>query len=162
MNFLENSDMDIFNVISKERRRQESSIELIASENFTSRAVMEAQGSCLTNKYAEGYSGKRYYSGCAEVDVAEDIAIARAKRLFDCQYVNVQPHSGSQANQAVFLALLNPGDTILGMSMHSGGHLTHGALPNLSGKWFKATTYSVDKNSYLINYDEIKRLARLY
>ncbi|RYE05858.1 MAG: serine hydroxymethyltransferase [Rickettsiaceae bacterium] len=162
MNFLKDSDDDIFNIINQEQKRQESSIELIASENFASRAVMEAQGSCLTNKYAEGYPGKRYYSGCFEVDLAENMAISRAKQLFNCEYVNVQPHSGSQANQAVFLALLKPGDTILGMSMDSGGHLTHGALPNLSGKWFKSVTYNVDKESYLINYDQIRELAHYH
>lgn len=155
-------DHEIFNVINKERIRQEQSIELIASENFTSAAVMTAQGSYLTNKYAEGYSGKRYYSGCDEIDIAEDLAISRVKELFNCTYANVQPHSGSQANQAVFLALLKPGDTILGMSLDSGGHLTHGALPNISGKWFNAVYYSVKQQDYLIDYDNVEKLAMLH
>ena len=155
-------DHEIFNVINKERIRQEQSIELIASENFTSAAVMAAQGSCLTNKYAEGYSKKRYYSGCDEIDIAEDLAISRVKELFNCTYANVQPHSGSQANQAVFLALLKPGDTILGMSLDSGGHLTHGALPNMSGKWFNAVYYGVRQQDYLIDYDNVEELAMLH
>lgn len=152
-------DGEIFSAIESEYKRQSSSIELIASENFTSRAVMEAQGSVLTNKYAEGYPGKRYYCGCSEVDKIENIAIERAKKLFNCAYANVQPHSGSQANQAVFLALLNPGDTILGMSLDSGGHLTHGARPNLSGKWFNPVSYGVDPKTYLIDYGEIEKKA---
>ena len=129
-------DPEISEIITSEKNRQEDCIELIASENFTSRAVMEAQGSVLTNKYAEGFPGKRYYCGCAEGDKIENIAINRLKKLFNCEYANVQPHSGSQANQAVYLALLKPGDTILAMSLDCGGHLTHGAAPNQSGKWF--------------------------
>ena len=126
------SDPELFSVIEKENRRQEQEIELIASENITSLAVMQAQGSVMTNKYAEGYSGKRYYGGCQFVDLAEDLAIERIKKLFNCEYANVQPNSGSQANQAVFLALMKPGDTFLSMDLASGGHLTHGAKPNLS------------------------------
>ncbi|MBX9697111.1 MAG: serine hydroxymethyltransferase, partial [Alphaproteobacteria bacterium] len=133
-------DIEIFDVLNNELKRQRNQLELIASENFTSVAIMMAQGSTLTNKYAEGYPGRRYYGGCEFVDVAETLAIERAKKLYDCAYVNVQPHSGSQANQEVFLALLNPGDTILAMSLNSGGLLTHGASVNLSGKWFNATS----------------------
>lgn len=144
----------------KELKRQQSQIELIASENIVSKAVLEAQGSMLTNKYAEGYSGKRYYGGCEFVDEAEDIAIERATRLFDCAFANVQPHSGSQANQGVFLALLQPGDTFLGMSLAAGGHLTHGAAPNESGKWFNAVQYGVRKEDALIDYDEVERLTK--
>lgn len=144
----------------KELKRQQSQIELIASENIVSKAVLEAQGSMLTNKYAEGYSGKRYYGGCEFVDEAEDIAIERATRLFDCKFANVQPHSGSQANQGVFLALLQPGDTFLGMSLAAGGHLTHGAAPNESGKWFNAVQYGVRKEDALIDYDEVERLTK--
>ena len=129
-------DPDIADAIGKELDRQRDDIELIASENIVSRAVLEAQGSVLTNKYAEGYPGRRYYGGCQFVDIAEELAIGRAKRLFDCEFVNVQPNSGSQANQAVMLALVQPGDTVLGLSLDAGGHLTHGAKPNLSGKWF--------------------------
>ena len=156
---LKETDNEIFQIINLESKRQDDCIELIASENFVSPAVLEAQGSCLTNKYAEGYPGKRYYSGCHEVDKAEVLAIERAKKLFNCNYANVQPHSGSQANQAVFLALLQPGDTILGMALDSGGHLTHGAAPNISGKWFKPVFYGVNKETYLIDYDEIESLA---
>jgi glycine hydroxymethyltransferase len=156
---LSSSDNEISNAINLERKRQDEFIELIASENFTSPAVLEAQGSILTNKYAEGYPGKRYYSGCEEVDKAEILAIERARKLFNCAYANVQPHSGSQGNQAVFLALLQPGDTILGMSMDSGGHLTHGAGPNLSGKWFNAVSYGVRKEDYLIDYDSVEAQA---
>lgn len=152
-------DKEIHQIIDLESKRQDDCIELIASENFTSKAVMEAQGSCLTNKYAEGYPAKRYYMGCHEVDKAENLAIERLKKLFNCKYANVQPHSGSQANQAVFLTLLQPGDTILGMSMDSGGHLTHGATPNLSGKWFKPVHYGVNRKSYLVDYDQIEQLA---
>ncbi len=152
-------DKEIFEIVNAEAKRQEEGIELIASENFVSPAVMAAQGSVLTNKYAEGYPGKRWYCGCEEVDKAEILAIERLKKLFDCKYANVQPHSGSQANQAVYLALLTPGDTILGMSMDSGGHLTHGATPNLSGKWFKSVHYGVNKDSYLLDYDQVERLA---
>ncbi len=156
---LSSQDPQIHAIIQKETGRQNDWIELIASENFVSSAVLEAQGSILTNKYAEGYPGKRYYNGCHFVDEAETIAIDRAKKLFSCNYANVQPHSGSQANQAVFLALLQPGDTILGMSMDSGGHLTHGAAPNMSGKWFKAESYSVSKDTLLIDYAEVERRA---
>ena len=157
---LNDSDPELYNSIKKELSRQQEEIELIASENITSRAVMEAQGSIMTNKYAEGYPGKRYYGGCEYVDVAENLAISRACKLFDCNYANVQPNSGSQANQAVFLALLSPGDTILGMSLDGGGHLTHGAKPNLSGKWFNAIQYGVDMNTLEIDYEEVKFLAK--
>lgn len=152
-------DPEIQEIINAEKKRQEDYIELIASENFVSQAVLAASGSVMTNKYAEGYSGKRYYCGCHEVDKAETLAIKRATKLFNCAYANVQPHSGSQANQAVYLALLEPGDTILGMSLDSGGHLTHGAAPNISGKWFKPVLYNVHKETYLIDYDEVERLA---
>jgi glycine hydroxymethyltransferase len=153
-------DPEVAAAIAAELARQQSQIELIASENIVSRAVLEAQGSVLTNKYAEGYPGRRYYGGCEFVDVAERLAIDRAKRLFRCAFANVQPHSGAQANQAVFLALLNPGDTILGMSLAAGGHLTHGARPNLSGKWFNAVAYSVRREDARIDFDEVERLAR--
>ena len=132
---------------------------MIASENIVSNAVLEAQGSVLTNKYAEGYSGRRYYGGCEHFDVVETLAIERAKKLFNCSFVNVQPHSGAQANQAVFLALLQPGDTVLGMSLEAGGHLTHGARPNLSGKWFNAVQYGVDKETGQVNFDDVQALA---
>lgn len=157
---LESRDPDIFKAIGKERERQQTQIELIASENIVSRAVLEAQGSVLTNKYAEGYPGKRYYGGCEFVDVVEDLARERAKQLFGCSYVNVQPNSGSQANQGVMMALAQPGDTILGMSLASGGHLTHGAAPNQSGKWFNAVQYGVRREDSLIDYEEVERLAR--
>ena len=152
-------DPDIADAIGKELDRQRDDIELIASENIVSRAVLEAQGSVLTNKYAEGYPGRRYYGGCQFVDIAEELAIVRAKRLFDCEFVNVQPNSGSQANQAVMLALVQPGDTVLGLSLDAGGHLTHGAKPNLSGKWFNAVTYGVDENG-VIDMDEVLAIAR--
>jgi glycine hydroxymethyltransferase len=152
-------DKDIFEIIEKEKRRQFDNVELIASENYTSRAVLEAQGSILTNKYAEGYPGKRFYDGCEFVDEIENIAIERLKKIFKCRFANVQPHSGSQANQAVFLSFLQPGDVILGMSLDSGGHLTHGAAPNLSGKWFKTVHYGVRKDNFLIDYDEVRKLA---
>lgn len=151
-------DPELAAAIAGERQRQEDHVELIASENYASPRVLAAQGSVLTNKYAEGYPGKRYYGGCEFVDVAERLAIERACELFDCDYANVQPHSGSQANQAVYLALLEPGDTILGMSLAHGGHLTHGASVNLSGKLFKAVQYGVDGNG-LLDYDAIQRLA---
>ncbi|HZY34897.1 MAG TPA: serine hydroxymethyltransferase, partial [Rhodanobacter sp.] len=151
-------DDELAKSIAEEGQRQEDHVELIASENYASPRVMEAQGSKLTNKYAEGYPGKRYYGGCEYVDVAEKLAIERLKQLFDCDYANVQPHSGSQANQAVYLALLQPGDTILGMSLAHGGHLTHGAKVNISGKLFNAVQYGVDENG-LIDYDELQRLA---
>ncbi|ALA62191.1 serine hydroxymethyltransferase [Rickettsia amblyommatis] len=161
-NNLHETDKEINEIIKHEKLRQSSVIELIASENFVSPAVLEAQGALLTNKYAEGYPSKRFYNGCKEVDKAENLAIERVKKLFNCKYANVQPHSGSQANQAVYLALLQPGDTVLGMSLDSGGHLTHGAVPNMSGKWFNAVSYSVNKETYLIDYDEIERLADLH
>ncbi|MCH2678162.1 MAG: serine hydroxymethyltransferase [Alphaproteobacteria bacterium] len=145
--------------MQKELNRQQNSIELIASENFVSQAVLDVQGSVLTNKYAEGYPGKRYYGGCEFVDQAEELAIKRACKLFSCQWANVQPNSGSQANQAVFMALLNPGDTILGMSLAAGGHLTHGSKPNQSGKWFKSLQYGVNKEDGIINYNELEELA---
>jgi glycine hydroxymethyltransferase len=156
---LKTSDPDIYVSIQKEFSRQQNHIELIASENIVSRAVLETQGSVLTNKYAEGYSGKRYYGGCEFVDIAEDLAIERAKKLFKCNFANVQPHSGAQANGAVFLALLKPGDTILGMGIDQGGHLTHGAAPAMSGKWFNAIAYGVRKDNGLIDYDSVKDLA---
>jgi glycine hydroxymethyltransferase len=152
-------DDTLARAIADERRRQEDHVELIASENYASPRVLEAQGSVLTNKYAEGYPGKRYYGGCEFVDVAESLAIERVKQLFDCGYANVQPHSGSQANQAVYLALLSPGDRILGMSLAHGGHLTHGAKVNISGKLFDVAQYGVDANG-MIDYAEVERLAR--
>ena len=145
--------------MEQERQRQEDHIELIASENYTSHAVMQAQGSVLTNKYAEGYPGKRYYGGCEYVDIAEQLAIDRVKKLFGAEYANVQPHSGSQANAAVYLSVLQPGDTILGMSLAHGGHLTHGASVNFSGKLFKAVTYGLHPETEAIDYDEVQRLA---
>ena len=144
---LDSSDNDLFNAIRSELGRQREEIELIASENIVSRAVLEAQGSVMTNKYAEGYSGRRYYGGCEYVDIAENLAIERACKLFNCSFANVQPNSGSQANQGVFQALLKPGDTILGMSLDAGGHLTHGAKPNQSGKWFNAVQYGVRRDT---------------
>jgi len=152
-------DEELLNAMQNELNRQQNSIELIASENFVSQTVLDIQGSVLTNKYAEGYPGKRYYGGCEFVDIAEEIAIERACKLFSCKWANVQPNSGSQANQAVFMALLNPGDTILGMSLASGGHLTHGAKPNQSGKWFNSIQYGVNKDDGLIDYDELEALA---
>ncbi len=157
---LAETDPELAAAIRQELRRQQDGIELIASENIVSAAVLEAQGSVLTNKYAEGYPGRRYYGGCVYVDVAETLAIERAKQLFGCAFANVQPHSGAQANQAVFFALLQPGDTILGMSLAAGGHLTHGAAPNQSGKWFHAVQYGVRKEDGLLDYDELERLAR--
>ena len=156
---LAETDPEIAEALSAELIREQDGIELIASENVVSAAVLEAQGSVLTNKYAEGYPGRRYYGGCVHVDVAENLAIDRAKRLFGCQFANVQPHSGAQANQAVFLALLQPGDTILGMSLAAGGHLTHGAAPNLSGKWFRPVQYGVRRDDGLLDYEELERLA---
>ena len=152
-------DADLWGAIRNEEQRQEDHIELIASENYASPRVLEAQGSVLTNKYAEGYPGKRYYGGCEHVDVVESLAIDRAKRLFGAAYANVQPHSGSQANAAVYLALLTPGDTILGMSLAHGGHLTHGAKVSFSGKLFNAVQYGIDPKTGLIDYDEVERLA---
>src|ERR1700691_3176688 len=157
---LAESDPEVADAIALELGRQREKIELIASENMVSRAVLEAQGSVLTNKYAEGYPGRRYYGGCEFVDVAERLAIERATRLFDCGFANVQPHAGAQANQAVFLALLKPGDTVLGMSLAAGGHLTHGAPPNLSGKWFHAVPYGVRAEDGRIDHDELERVAR--
>ena len=157
---LAETDPELAAAIRAELDRQQDGIELIASENIVSAAVLEAQGSVLTNKYAEGYPGRRYYGGCVYVDVAENLAIDRAKRLFGCAFANVQPHSGAQANQAVFLALLQPGDTVLGMSLAAGGHLTHGAAPNLSGKWFRPVQYGVRKADGLLDYDELEHLAR--
>lgn len=156
---LSESDPELFDSIRKELGRQRDEIELIASENITSLAVMQAQGSVMTNKYAEGYSGKRYYGGCEYVDIAEDLAIKRACKLFECSFANVQPNSGSQANQAVFLALLKPGDTFLAMDLNAGGHLTHGAKPNQSGKWFNAVHYGVRRDTDEIDYDQVQRLA---
>lgn len=157
---LSSRDPALFAAIRGELGRQRDEIELIASENIVSAAVMEAQGSVMTNKYAEGYSGKRYYGGCQFVDIAEDLAIARACELFGCSFANVQPNSGSQANQGVFTALLKPGDTILGMNLASGGHLTHGAAPNQSGKWFNAVQYGVRQQDCRIDYEEVARLAK--
>jgi glycine hydroxymethyltransferase len=156
---LAEADPEIARAVADELTRERDEIELIASENIVSRAVLEAQGSVMTNKYAEGYPGKRYYGGCEHVDVAEALAIERAKRLFGCAFANVQPHSGAQANGAVMLALLSPGDTILGMSLDAGGHLTHGARPAMSGKWFNAVQYGVRREDGLIDYDEVERLT---
>ena len=157
---LKESDPEIYEGIYKELTRQQNQIELIASENIVSKAVLEAQGSILTNKYAEGYCGRRYYGGCEFVDIAENLAIERAKELFGAQFVNVQPHSGAQANGAVQLALLQPGDTLMGMSLSAGGHLTHGASVALSGKWFNAVQYGVRKEDGLIDFEEVERLAK--
>ncbi|WP_265515485.1 serine hydroxymethyltransferase [Nitratireductor luteus] len=156
---LEEADSDIFNAIRSELGRQRHEIELIASENIVSRAVLEAQGTVLTNKYAEGYPGKRYYGGCEFVDIVEELAIERAKQLFNCKFANVQPNSGSQMNQAVFLALLQPGDTFMGLDLNSGGHLTHGSPVNMSGKWFNVVSYGVREGDHLLDMDEIERLA---
>ena len=156
---LSKTDPELFKAIKDELNRQQEHIELIASENIVSQAVLEAQGSVLTNKYAEGYPGKRYYDGCEYVDVAETLAIERLKKLFDCKFANVQPHSGAQANGAVYLALLKPGDTIMGMSLNSGGHLTHGSKASVSGKWFNAIAYDIDKETGLINYKDVEKLA---
>ncbi len=156
---LSKTDPELFKAIKDELNRQQEHIELIASENIVSQAVLEAQGSVLTNKYAEGYPGKRYYDGCEYVDVAETLAIERLKKLFDCKFANAQPHSGAQANGAVYLALLKPGDTIMGMSLNSGGHLTHGSKASVSGKWFNAIAYDIDKETGLINYKDVEKLA---
>jgi len=156
---LKDSDSELYESVKSEFIRQKNHIELIASENIVSKAVLEAQGSVLTNKYAEGYPGKRYYGGCEHVDLSESLAIERAKKLFNCNFANVQPHSGAQANGAVYLALIKPGDTILGMSLNSGGHLTHGAKPAQSGKWFNAIHYDVDKETGLIDYENVEKLA---
>ncbi len=153
-------DPDVARAIAGELSRQQNEVELIASENIVSQAVLDAMGTVLTNKYAEGYPGRRYYAGCAHVDIVETLAIERAKALFGCNFANVQPHSGAQANQAVFMALLKPGDTIMGMSLAAGGHLTHGAPPNQSGKWFHAVQYGVRRQDGLLDYDEVVTLAR--
>src|SRR5450830_1663639 len=152
-------DADLFAAMEQEAVRQEEHIELIASENYTSPAVMDAQGSVLTNKYAEGYPGRRYYGGCEFVDVTEDLARERAKQLFGAAFANVQPHSGAQANQAVFFTLLQPGDTFLGMDLACGGHLTHGSPANQSGKWFRPVTYKVREDTHLIDYDHVAEMA---
>jgi glycine hydroxymethyltransferase len=156
---LEDADPEIFKAVRDELGRQREEIELIASENIVSQAVLEAQGSVLTNKYAEGYPGRRYYGGCQYVDVVETVAIERAKRLFNAKFANVQPHSGAQANQAVFMALMQPGDTFLGLNLAAGGHLTHGSPVTVSGKWFKPVPYSVRPDTHLIDYDEVEKLA---
>ena len=161
-NHLVSSDPEISDAIDKEMIRQKEQVELIASENIVSKAVLDAQGSILTNKYAEGYSGKRYYGGCEYIDVLESIGIDRVKEIFSCDFANIQPHSGAQANQAVFMSLLEPGDTILGMSLAAGGHLTHGAPPNLSGKWFNAIQYGVRKQDSLIDFDQLEKDAMTY
>src|SRR5438046_1602721 len=157
---LSEADPELAAAVAHERDRQQWQIELIASENIVSRAVLEAQGSVLTNKYAEGYPGRRYYGGCQFVDVAENIAIERAKKLFGCNFANVQPNSGSQMNQAVFLALMAPGDTFMGLDLAAGGHLTHGSPVNMSGKWFKAVHYGVRREDQLIDMDDVARIAR--
>ena len=159
---INNYDASLSEMLDKELYRQQNQIELIASENIVSKSVLQAQGSVLTNKYAEGYPGKRYYGGCEFVDEVEQLAIDRAKKLFNANFVNVQPHSGAQANQAVFLGILKPGDTILGMSLAAGGHLTHGAKPNLSGKWFNSIQYGVRKEDSLIDFDEVEKLSIEY
>lgn len=159
---INNYDTNLSEMLDKELYRQQNQIELIASENIVSKSVLQAQGSVLTNKYAEGYPGKRYYGGCEFVDEVEQLAIDRAKKLFNANFVNVQPHSGAQANQAVFLGILKPGDTILGMSLAAGGHLTHGAKPNLSGKWFNSIQYGVRKEDSLIDFDEVEKLSIEY
>ena len=159
MSYISEYDLEVYNAIKDEEKRQEEGIELIASENFVSKAVMEAAGSVMTNKYAEGYPHKRYYGGCVNVDVVEDLAINRLKKLFNVKYVNVQAHSGSQANMGVYVALLNPGDTILGMSLDAGGHLTHGYKVNFSGKNYKAVNYGLDPKTELIDYDQVRALA---
>jgi len=156
---VKDTDPELYKTLTEELSRQQNQIELIASENIASHSVIEAQGSVLTNKYAEGYPGKRYYGGCEHVDKTERLAIERACKLFDCNYANVQPNSGSQANQAIFLALIKPGDTILGLSLASGGHLTHGAAPNMSGKWFNSIQYGVRKDNAQIDYEEVENLA---
>ena len=156
---LQDSDKELYDSVKKEFLRQQNHVELIASENIVSKSILEAQGSVLTNKYAEGYPGKRYYGGCEFVDHSENLAIDRAKNLFNCKFANVQPHSGAQANGAVYLALIKPGDTILGMSLNSGGHLTHGAKPAQSGKWFNAIHYDVNKETGLIDYESVEKLA---
>ncbi len=157
---LQQADPDLFGALTGELGRQQDQIELIASENIVSKAVLQAMGSVLTNKYAEGYPGRRYYGGCEFADVAEQLAIDRAKELFGCEFVNVQPHAGAQANGAVYMALIKPGDTLMGMSLAAGGHLTHGAPPNQSGKWFNAVQYGVRRQDALIDFDEVESLAQ--
>src|SRR6202047_4683729 len=157
---LAESDPEAASAIAKELQRQRDQIELIASENMVSRAVLEAQGSVLTNKYAEGYPGRRYYGGCEFIDVVEQLAIDRAKQLFGCGFANVQPHSGAQANQSVFLAFLKPGDTFMGMDLAAGGHLTHGSPVNISGKWFRGVSYGVRRDTALIDYEQLESVAR--
>ena len=157
---LAQADPELAAAVGHELGRQRDEIELIASENIVSQAVLEAAGSCLTNKYAEGYPGKRYYGGCQYVDIAEQLAIDRAKQLFGCSFANVQPHSGSQANQGVYMALAKPGDAILGLSLAAGGHLTHGSPVNQSGKWFKAVSYTVRRQDHRVDLDEVRSLAR--
>src|SRR6266446_3380161 len=157
---LKEADPDVAAAVASELKRQQEKIELIASENIVSRAVLDAQGSVLTNKYAEGYPGKRYYGGCEFVDIAETLAIERACRLFDCSFANVQPHSGAQANQAVYFALLQPGDVFMGLNLASGGHLTHGSPVNLSGKWYRVVPYNVRRKDHRIDMDEVEALAQ--
>lgn len=159
LNYLKEQDSEVFNAIKKETKRQQNGIELIASENFVSRAVLEACGSVFTNKYAEGYPSKRYYGGCQNIDIVENLAIERAKKLFGCDHVNVQPHSGANANLAVYFALLNTGDTVLGMNLSHGGHLTHGSKVNISGKYFNFVSYGVDLEREVLDYNEVERLA---
>ena len=159
LNYLKEQDSEVFNAIKKETKRQQNGIELIASENFVSRAVLEACGSVFTNKYAEGYPSKRYYGGCQNIDIVENLAIERAKKLFGCDHVNVQPHSGANANLAVYFALLNTGDTVLGMNLSHGGHLTHGSKVNISGKYFNFVSYGVDLETEVLDYNEVERLA---
>jgi glycine hydroxymethyltransferase len=156
---LQTADADVFNVIRHEEVRQQNQIELIASENIVSKAVLEAQGSVMTNKYAEGYPGKRYYGGCENMDTVEMLAIERAKKLFGCNFANVQPHSGAQANQAVYFALLNPGDKVVGMRLDHGGHLTHGMKLNMSGKWFDFASYGVSDADQCIDMNEVRRIT---
>src|SRR3989338_3994599 len=157
---LNDTDAAIFNALEKELNRQKHQLELIASENVVSKAVLQAQGSVLTNKYAEGYPSKRYYGGCEHADEVEDLARGRLKRLFSCSYVNVQPHSGSQANQSVMLALLKPGDTVMGLDLAAGGHLTHGSPVNLSGRWFNIVSYGVDEKTHLIDLNRVREIAK--
>ena len=159
LNYLKEQDSEVYNAIKKETKRQQNGIELIASENFVSRAVLEACGSVFTNKYAEGYPSKRYYGGCQNIDIVENLAIERAKKLFGCDHVNVQPHSGANANLAIYFALLNTGDTVLGMNLSHGGHLTHGSKVNISGKYFNFVSYGVDLETEVLDYNEVERLA---
>src|SRR6266699_4248496 len=160
MNPIERADPEVWQAIAGERRRQQTGLEMIASENYTSPAVLAAQGSVLTNKYAEGYPGRRYYGGCQHVDVAETLAIERVTKLFGCKFANVQPHSGASANAAAFMALMTPGDVFMGLNLAAGGHLTHGSPVNMSGKWFKPVPYSVRRDDHRIDMEEVARLAR--